>query len=125
MHPRQKTLPALLALAFTFPTVSHAAPSADTEPLTVVVTATRFAEADPRIPANITVISRDDIRNSPARDIPALLKSRAGIEVRALYGSLGVDASIDLRGFGDAGVSNTLILLDGQRLNSIDSSPIS
>lgn len=118
-----RTIPAVVALAFTLP--AAAANPSEQEPLSVVVTATRFADADPRIAANITVISRDDIRNSPARDIPGLLKSRAGIEVRALYGSLGVDASIDLRGFGDAAVSNTLILLDGQRLNAVDSAPIS
>ena len=95
-----------------------------TEPL-VVVTASRFSEADPRVPANITVISREDIRNSPAKDLPGLLRGRAGIEVRALYGSLGVDAVIDLRGFGEAAVGNTLILLDGQRLNGVDGSAVS
>ena len=68
--------------------------------------------------ANISVITRNDIRNSPAKDLPGILRSRAGIEVRALYGSLGVDAVIDLRGFGDSAVSNTLVLLDGQRLNA-------
>ena len=38
---------------------------------------------------------------------------------------MGIDATIDLRGFGDTANSNTLILLDGQRLNPIDSGSIS
>lgn len=91
----------------------------------VIVTATRFQEADPRIPANITVITRAEIRNTPAFDLPAILRNHAGVNVRALYGSLGVDAVVDLRGFGEAATSNTLILLDGQRLNPIDMGSVS
>ncbi len=90
----------------------------------IIVTATRF-DAEPRVPANISVITREEIRNSPALDLPDLLKTRAGVDVRPLYGHLGIDAAVDLRGFGDTAVSNTLILLDGQRLNPIDSGNIS
>ncbi len=86
----------------------------------VVVTATRFAEADPRVPANITVITREGIRNSPALDLPSLIGNYAGVNVRSTSGILGIDATIDLRGFGETATSNTLILLDGQRLNPID-----
>jgi iron complex outermembrane receptor protein len=90
----------------------------------VVVTATRF-DAEPRIAANISVITRDDIRSSPALNLPDLLKTQAGIDVRPLYGNFGIDATVDLRGFGDTAAANTLILLDGQRLNPIDSGNIS
>jgi len=90
----------------------------------VVVSATRFAESDPRIPANVVVISADDIRATPATNVPDLLKAVAGIEVRPLYGAMGIDATVDLRGFGDTAGSNTLILLDGQRLNPIDGGAI-
>lgn len=86
----------------------------------IIVTATRFPQADPRVPANITVITRKDIEAMPAFDLPAILRNHAGVNVRALYGSLGIDATVDLRGFGETATSNTLILLDGQRLNPID-----
>ncbi|MGE5386120.1 MAG: TonB-dependent receptor family protein [Betaproteobacteria bacterium] len=119
---QQKVTGLLATLAFAAPALAQQNPV--DEPL-VVVTANRFAEADPRIPANISVITREDIRNSPAKDLPGVLKSRAGIDVRALYGSLGVDSVIDLRGFGDAAGSNVLILLDGQRMNAVDASGIS
>jgi iron complex outermembrane receptor protein len=92
---------------------------------TIVVTATRFDESDPHVPADISVITREDIQNTPATNLPDLLKATAGIEVRPLYGAMGIDATIDLRGFGDTAGSNTLVLLDGQRLNPIDSGSIS
>ncbi|MCH2221012.1 MAG: TonB-dependent receptor plug domain-containing protein, partial [Dechloromonas sp.] len=87
---------------------------------TVVVTATRFAEADPKIPANVSVLTRDDLRNIPATNLPELLKSVAGIESRPLYGPLGMDATVDMRGFGSTATSNTLILVDGMRMNPAD-----
>jgi iron complex outermembrane recepter protein len=104
--------------------LTSSASFADEEP-TIVVTATRFAEQDPHVPADISVITREDIQNTPATNVPDLLKATAGIEVRPLYGAMGIDATIDLRGFGDTAGSNTLILLDGQRLNPIDSGSIS
>jgi len=96
----------------------------DAAPATVIVTATRFAETDSSIPANISVIDRAEIEASPEATLPDLLRSRAGIDVRTLSGPLATDATVDLRGFGDSAGSNTLILLDGQRLNAVDSSGI-
>jgi iron complex outermembrane receptor protein len=92
---------------------------------TVVVSATRFAESDPHVAADVSVITREDIQNTPATNVPDLLKAAAGIEVRPLYGAMGIDATVDLRGFGDTAGSNTLVLLDGQRLNPIDAGSIS
>ncbi len=86
----------------------------------VVVTATRFNDADPKVPANITVLTRQDIRTIPANSVPELLKVVAGVDSRPLYGALGMDATVDMRGFGSTGTSNTLILLDGMRLNPVD-----
>ncbi|HUW79447.1 MAG TPA: TonB-dependent receptor, partial [Acidocella sp.] len=87
---------------------------------TVVVTATRFPEVAAGAATNITVITQAEIKNSPARSIPDLLKTVAGLDVRPLYGSMGIDAVVDIRGTGDAAGSNTLILVDGQRLNPVD-----
>ena len=116
MNPRLPPLAAALLVTCTAPLRADDARDADV----VVVTATRFAEPESRLPANISVITRDDIRNSPARDLPGILKSNAGVVVRALSGSLGIDSTIDIRGFGESAGSNTLILLDGQRMNPID-----
>ena len=118
MHFRHRA--AALAIAALFHPSSPAAAAANTDEAAVIVSATRFAEADPRVPANISVVTREDIRNTPAFDLPAVLRNHAGIDVRPLYGSLGMDAAVDLRGFGETAASNTLILVDGLRLNPID-----
>lgn len=119
MNPRVTPLAALPALA-----LSAALANAQTQLDTVVVSATRFAEKAPVSAGNISIISREDIRKSAARSIPDLLKNTSGIMVTSLYGSLGIDATVDLRGFGDTSNSNTLILIDGQRMNPIDMSAI-
>ncbi|MGA9960795.1 MAG: TonB-dependent receptor plug domain-containing protein, partial [Azonexus sp.] len=116
MNPRLTPLTAALSIAFLTP--AHAAAADNLDP--VIVTATRFSEPEVNVPANISVITRDDIRNTPATDLASMLKSSAGVDVRALYGSLGIDSTVDIRGFGETAGSNTLILLDGQRLNPID-----
>ena len=119
MNPRFRHLAALPALA-----ISAAIAQPQSQLDAVVVTATRFAENAPAFAGNISVISREDIRSSAARSIPDLLKNSAGIMVTPLYGSMGIDATVDLRGFGDTSASNTLILIDGQRMNPIDMSAI-
>jgi iron complex outermembrane recepter protein len=89
----------------------------------VVVTGTRFEERIERIPANITVIDEEDIRNSNARSVPDLLRSQEGIVVRDLLGT-GKTAQVDLRGFGESAPFNVLVLVDGRRVNEIDLSGV-
>ena len=86
----------------------------------VVVTATRFTAADPSVAANISLITRQDIRNTPAQNLPDVLATRAGVDVRQLGGAMGRDATVDIRGFGATATSNTLILVDGLRVNPVD-----
>ncbi len=116
MHPRRTLLAALLPTLFV--SAAGAQQLALLDP--VVVSATRFAEADPRVPASISVITQAEIEQSPARSVPELLKTLAAVDVRPLYGVMGIDATVDIRGMGEAAGSNTLILLDGQRLNPVD-----
>ena len=80
----------------------------------------------PRIEAGIpgvaaTVLTARDIANSPARTLPDLLALEPGVQARDLYGqAAGARATLDLRGFGATGAQNTLVLLNGRRLNDID-----
>jgi iron complex outermembrane receptor protein len=85
----------------------------------VVVTGTRSEEKIERIPANVTVIGEKEIATSKAKNVPDLLRSQEGIVVRNLLGN-GKTAQVDLRGFGESAPSNTLVLLDGRRVNEID-----
>jgi len=88
----------------------------------VVVTGTRFPEKQLEHPIGVTVITRAQIDSSTAASLPELLSRYAGINVRNNTG--GPDVAIDLRGFGASGDQNTLVLLDGQRLNDIELTPV-
>ena len=85
---------------------------------TVVVSATRSEQSTVPTPASITVITEQEIAQSGARNVAELLRARAGIQVRDLYGDGSSGAVFDLRGFGSYAHSNTLIMVDGRRLNS-------
>lgn len=90
----------------------------------MVVTATRFEDSVTRLPPGITVISAEDIRNSTAKTVPDLLSQYAGIHVRDLFGNNASSTTVDMRGFGASGSQNTLILVDGRRVNDIDLSGV-
>ncbi len=81
----------------------------------VVVTASRFATPLADAPIGMTVIDRDQIAASTASNLAELLGQQVSVQVRDNAGS--PDRQIDLRGFGITGDQNTLILLDGRRLN--------
>jgi iron complex outermembrane receptor protein len=85
----------------------------------VVVTASRYPEETSRIPANVSVITEKDIKNSTALTIPELLSAQAGIQVTDVTGNRR-NYYVDLRGFGDASGQNTLILVDGRRVTGAD-----
>ena len=91
---------------------------------TIVVTPTRFPQTLSGQTANTTVITRQDIENNPSTTLPGILAEQAGIGMRDLYGNNAAVSVVDLRGFGAAAGQNTLILLDGRRLNDIDFSDI-
>lgn len=89
----------------------------------IVVTPLRYTEDVRKIPASITIISRSDIETSQAKNMSDLLRPIMGLVVRDYFGT-GAKASVDLRGFGEFAGSNTLVLLDGRRLNEIDLSGV-
>lgn len=113
-----KSLLALPLLAIAVPLCAEEIPTYAADE--IVVTATRFKEQSNQTPANITTITRQDIQNSPATNLPDILKTRAGLEMRSLYGSQAIDTNMDLRGFGETGNSHVLVLLNGRRLNPIN-----
>src|SRR4051812_14952699 len=90
----------------------------------VIVTAPRFADEVRRLPASVTVINAEDIAKSSARTIPELLSEQVGFTTKDLFGNNAAQTTVDLRGFGVTGSQNTLILLDGRRLNDFDLSGV-
>ncbi len=85
----------------------------------VVVTATRYEEEVSTVPANATVITEEDIANSTAKDIPSILRTQVGVHVTDITGNRRT-YRVDLRGFGETAQSNTLVLVDGRRINQSD-----
>ncbi|QWE08110.1 TonB-dependent receptor [Polynucleobacter ibericus] len=95
---------------------------AQTNQSTVIVTGSRFEENLNEVPANIKIITRDEIDNSSSNTIPQVLSQIGGLLIRGLNSSsLNLDASVDMGGYGPTGSSTTVILVDGIRVNPIDS----
>ncbi len=85
----------------------------------VVVSASRTEQSTLTTPASITVITRKQIENSGASHVVEVLRGQGGVQINDLYGD-GSRASVDMRGFGETASSNTLVLIDGRRLNNPD-----
>lgn len=90
-----------------------------------MVTGSRFAENLNEVPANVKVITRDEIENSSSNTIPQVLSQIGGLKVSGLNSStLNLEASVDMGGYGPTGNSTTAVLVDGIRINLIDSSSV-
>ncbi len=89
----------------------------------IVVTATRYEEKTTSVPAYVTVISEEDIQESTAQTIPDLLRMEVGIHVNDITGNRRT-FTVDLRGFGETASFNTLVLVDGRRVNEPDLSGV-
>jgi iron complex outermembrane recepter protein len=71
--------------------------------------------------ASATIITAEDIARSPAQTLPDILAQVPGIQLQTLYGGVGgAGTSVDLRGFGAFATANTLLLINGRRVNDID-----
>lgn len=108
-------LPSALLLALALPLPAGAEAVLDP----VVVSAARTPVRELNTAASISVIDRAEIEASGARNLAELLRGVAGVQVRDLYGS-GARSMAALRGFGENAGANTLVLVDGRRLNNPD-----
>lgn len=71
--------------------------------------------------ASTTVITGEDIERSPEQNLPAILSREPGVQVQSLFGGVnGARSTVDMRGFGAAGTSNTLFLVNGRRVQDLD-----
>lgn len=80
----------------------------------VIVTAARTAQTVDQALAPVTVITRDEIERSQASNIVELIEKTPSINI-ASNGGPGALTSVFIRG---ASSQQTLVLVDGQRLNS-------
>src|SRR5688500_4859321 len=84
-RPEVNSKTAAIAALFAAAGSVHAAGAPVTRSEPVVVTATRFEERGTDRPVNLTVITSEDIRASPAKTVPDLLAEQAGIAAHDLF----------------------------------------
>jgi vitamin B12 transporter len=113
---RRRAPARVAAVFFVACAVASAAPARQAVPVkeTVVVTANAAAEDEPAIGSATTVITRDRIERAGFRTVAEVLRSVPGVDI-VRSGSDGSVAFAQIRG---ANSTQTLVLMDGQRLNS-------
>jgi len=72
------------------------------------------------LPANTSVITKEEIKNFNVSTLGQVLNLKKGIFVKDILNNN--KPTLDLRGFGDTGNSNVLVLVNGFRMNNIDMS---
>jgi iron complex outermembrane receptor protein len=115
------TGPFVMALALLY-CIAGAAPALAQEPYRldeVVVTASRIETPLAEAPANVTVITADQIREMGAQTLVDVFQQEPGVFTQNVLGNPKT-ATIDIRGYGEAAPQNVLFLVNGRRINSID-----
>src|SRR5690606_17513780 len=84
----------------------------------VIVSATRSETVQLPLASTITVIDEEQIRQSGATQVAEVLRIHAGIQLQDFDGSGGRNVTIGMRGFTGNAANNTLVLVDGRRLNN-------
>jgi iron complex outermembrane recepter protein len=90
---------------------------------TYFITASRSDRAPETLAANVTIIGPEKIAKSNARNVAELVKYQAGVEFKNKSNTPN-SHQIDVRGFGVVAAANTLILIDGRRINRPDMSSV-
>lgn len=72
--------------------------------------------------AATTVVTAADIAHSPSQTLAEIIATQVpGAQISTFYGGqIGAKTSVDLRGFGAFATANTLVLVNGRRLNDVD-----
>src|SRR6202035_3278904 len=71
--------------------------------------------------ASTTVITADDIAHSPAQTVQEIIAQVPGVQLTTLYGGVnGAQTNVDVRGFGAFATANSLVLINGRRINDVD-----
>ncbi|MGD0237818.1 MAG: Plug domain-containing protein, partial [Syntrophorhabdales bacterium] len=85
----------------------------------IVVTAERTKSPLGEAPANVTVITAEDIKETGAQTLIDVFQREPGVFPQNVLGNPKA-SNVDIRGYGEAAPQNVLFLVDGRRINSID-----
>ncbi|MFH1665654.1 MAG: TonB-dependent receptor plug domain-containing protein, partial [Candidatus Omnitrophota bacterium] len=89
----------------------------------IVITPSRSDRPVSDVSRGVTVITEENIRDSGAGSVPELIRTYSGIAVADFSGN-PKGMVVDIRGFGESGLSNVLVLVDGRRTNQADLSGV-
>ena len=102
------------------PTSTEAAPTPGPN-LSPTSGATAVRQFNGIVGASISVITAEDIARSPAQTVQEIIAQTPGVQLTSLFGGVnGVNTNVDIRGFGAFATSNTLLLINGRRVNDVD-----
>lgn len=87
----------------------------------IVVTATRVGTPLKEAPANITIITKEELEEKGVRSLVDAFSEEPGVFTNNLMGNPKF-STVDIRGYGETASQNTLFLIDGRRINNIDMS---
>jgi len=85
----------------------------------IASTAGRTREYIYNVNKNVSVIDLSQIENVNPRDLQQMLELEAGVEVHRFFNNTK-DNNVDIRGFGETGLLNYVLLVDGRRTNQVD-----
>jgi iron complex outermembrane receptor protein len=103
------------------PNVSRTSSSSVAPTNTSPTSATAVRQFNGIVGASTSVITSEDIARSPAQTVQEIIAQTPGVQLTSLYGGVnGVGTTVDLRGFGAFATANSLVLINGRRLNDID-----
>ena len=85
----------------------------------IVVTGSRIATPLLEAPANVSIITKEDIEEMGAKTIIDIFKREPGVFTSNLLNN-PKQSQVDIRGYGEAAPQNVLFLVDGRRINNID-----
>src|SRR5690554_303316 len=94
--------------------------SAQTPLDTVWISASRLTPVVELLPVGTVILGEDELAAMPVNNLADVLDSIGGVQGSRFYGINGAESSVDLLGFGATGTQNTLVLLNGRRLNDVD-----
>src|SRR5881296_3658839 len=116
----RRRLPALLVGLLAVSPAAAQQPDGPTPLEPVVISVTRIEQKAGEAPASVTVLTRDDIRQSASQTVDDLLRQVPGFSLFRRSSSLVTHPTtqgLSLRGIGPSGTSRALVLVDGVPVN--------
>ncbi len=84
----------------------------------IVINASRTQDTLAITNRPVSIITAEDIADSPAKSLPELLGSQPGV-YGIQFGNIK-NSQVDIRGYGETSNTNVLVLVNGRRTNQVD-----